>query len=222
MNKCFITCDIDWAHDDVLAVAISLFEKYDTNVTWFVTHNTPLLHRLRENPRFELGIHPNFNRLLNGDISNGGSVDEILYNILKIVPEATAVRSHSMLQSSPILDRFKGYGITHDANMYIPYSSAIKLLPWIHWNGLTRIPHFWEDDVCWQDGFSVEPGTLLEIDGIKVFDFHPVHIFLNTESHSRYDRARSAYHDPKELTKFINEKYGTRDFLTELLCECTN
>jgi len=59
-DKVFITMDLDWACDDVLNDTIDLVERYDVAVTWFVTHDTPVLERLRENPKFELGLHPNF------------------------------------------------------------------------------------------------------------------------------------------------------------------
>lgn len=60
----YLTFDIDWACDGVLADTIDLVEEADVCATWFVTHDTPLLKRLRENPKFELGIHPNFNNIL--------------------------------------------------------------------------------------------------------------------------------------------------------------
>ncbi len=69
----FLTFDIDWACDGVLADTIDMVEQADICATWFVTHDTPLLNRLRKNPKFELGIHPNFNNILMGkpDSVNG-------------------------------------------------------------------------------------------------------------------------------------------------------
>ena len=53
--------------------------------------------------------------------------------------------------------------------------------------------------------------------GLKVFDFHPIHVFLNTESLERYERTRALHHNPKELIKHRYEGYGTRNRLIELL-----
>ena len=50
----FLTFDIDWADDDVIGDTIDLVEKAEVKATWFVTHQTPLLDRLRDNPKFEL------------------------------------------------------------------------------------------------------------------------------------------------------------------------
>lgn len=216
-NEVFITIDVDWAHDAILEYAIDIFERHDLSVTWFLTHKTGLLERIRENPKFELGIHPNFNPLLKGDITNGSSAIEVFCKLLDIAPEAKSFRSHSLLQSSPLLNIAKEIGLTHDANSYIPHSSGIELAPWTHWNGLIRVPHFWEDDVCWQDGFKAPPSALLSSPGLKVFDFHPIHIFLNTDSDQRYSQARSAYHDPEALIGFRNQGYGTKNFLCDLL-----
>lgn len=56
-QKIFLTFDIDWASDEVLEYCIDIIEKANVKATWFVTHETPLLERLRANPNFELGIH---------------------------------------------------------------------------------------------------------------------------------------------------------------------
>ncbi|MBK7450428.1 MAG: hypothetical protein IPJ47_13810, partial [Anaerolineales bacterium] len=102
-----MTFDIDWAHDDVLNDTIDLVEEANIAATWFVTHETPLLSRLRANSKFELGLHPNFNFLLEGDIRNGKNCHEVIDRMYAIVPEAVSARSHSMTQNSGILELFK-------------------------------------------------------------------------------------------------------------------
>ena len=179
-DKIFLTFDIDWAHDDVLSDTIDLVELYDVPVTWFVTHDTPVLNRLRDNPRFELGIHPNFNFLLQGSEVGGRSAEDVIEKALETVPEARSVRCHSMAQNSVILNQFKEHGLEYDCNHFIPWHSGIDLKPWKHWNGLIKVPDCGEDDVaCIEEGDKpiVELGNL---SGLKVFAFHPIHIFLNT------------------------------------------
>src|SRR5688572_22770431 len=70
-DRIFLTIDIDWASDEVIADTAALVEEAGVAATWFVTHDTPQIGRLRANPLFELGIHPNFNFLLDGDGRNG-------------------------------------------------------------------------------------------------------------------------------------------------------
>ena len=95
-NKIFLTFDIDWAHDDVLNNVIDIVEESNVSATWFVTHKTKVLERLKRNPSFELGIHPNFNFLLEGNHCAGSNAKDVVQRCLDIVPGATAVRSHSM------------------------------------------------------------------------------------------------------------------------------
>jgi len=47
-----LTLDIDWAGDAVLADCIELVEATGAPATWFVTHDTPLLERVRANNKF--------------------------------------------------------------------------------------------------------------------------------------------------------------------------
>jgi hypothetical protein len=223
-DSIFLTLDIDWAHDDVLTYAIELVERADVAATWYVTHDTPLLERLRQNPKFELGIHPNFNFLLEGDGRNGNNAYEVVNRILSVVPEAKSVRSHHMTQSSGLIELFKKFGLTHDVNQFIPNSLEFNLCPWFLWNGLIRVPYSWEDDIhILYESRTIqseqrEPDKLvLNNNGLKVFDFHPIHIFMNTESLERYERTRPLHHKSKELIKHRFDGYGTHSRLINLL-----
>lgn len=221
----YLTIDVDWAHDEILSDTIDLIEAHDASATWFVTHNTALLARLRDNPNFELGIHPNFNFLLNGDGRNGRDAAEVIDRLLEIVPEARSVRSHSTTQNSGILDLFAQRGLTHECNSFIPYQSGIVLKPWRTGSKLTRVPYFWEDDVtCISDpqGIALEIREVLALKGIRVFDFHPIHVFLNSESLNRYERTRFLHYDPVALESHRYHGYGTRGRLVDLLALARN
>lgn len=215
----YLTLDIDWAHDEILADAITLVEAHRVPATWFVTHDTPLLARLRSNPDFELGIHPNFNFLLNGDDRAGRDAADVLDRLLAIVPEARCVRSHSTTRSSGLLDLFHRRGLTHECNSFIPVQSGIELRPWLLWSGMTCVPYSWEDDVACLFGQDSDwpMSRLIGLRGIKVFDFHPVHIFLNTEHMNRYEKTRSWHQSPQELLAHRYEGEGTRTRFLEFL-----
>jgi len=120
-QRVFLTFDVDWAHDAVVNHSIDLVERAGVAATWFVTHATPALNRLRENPLFELGIHPNFLPLLmTGDRAKGDTAEEVLDRLMAVVPEARSVRSHSLVQSGRLLQLFRDKGLTHDANTFVP------------------------------------------------------------------------------------------------------
>jgi hypothetical protein len=222
-RKKFLTLDIDWANDNVLNDTIDLVESFDVAATWFVTHQTPVLDRLRKNSKFELGIHPNFNFLLDGKHNAGESSTEVVQRLMAIVPQAKSVRSHSMTQSSGLLNIFKNLGLTHDANHFVPHHSSVTLKPWLLWNGLCRVPYNWEDDVhiiyeaAGTQQQSPRDIALSTSVGLRVFDFHPIHVFLNTESLDRYESTRPLHQNPKELIKYRYDGYGTRSRLIELL-----
>jgi hypothetical protein len=216
-DKVFLTFDIDWAHDDVLNYSIDIVEKADVSATWFITHKTALLDRLRENPKFELGVHPNFNFLLNGDFRNGSNYVEVVERLLEIVPEAKSVRSHSVTQSSYILQLFVEKGLKYDCNHFIPAQAEIELKPWKLWNGLTKVPYYWEDDVACICRDSLHFDLLLNRKGIKVFDFHPIHVYLNTEDMKRYEESRSFHRQTDNLLSLKYNGLGTENHLLKLL-----
>ena len=215
LNDIFITIDIDWACDDVLHDTINLLENAGVSATWFVTHDTPILNRLRANKNFELGIHPNFNNLLSGE----GGIDfrKIIDNLLEIVPEAISARSHSLTFNAHILSYFKEVGIKYDCNQYIPNYSGIEINPWLHFNGMVRVPHFWEDDCAFSGSLDYGLDNLILLNGLKVFDFHPIHIYLNSENIERYNCAKRFLDLPKELLNLRFAGHGTRDFFTMLI-----
>lgn len=46
---------------------------------------------------------------------------------------------------------------------------------------------------------------LLSQDGLMVFDFHPIHVYLNTENLQRYERTRPLHYQPEAL---LQERFG--------------
>ena len=215
-GKIFLTFDIDWANDSVLADTIDLVERAAVPATWFITHPTPLIERLRSNLNFTLGIHPNFNGLLSGlQGDNGSSAKAILHNLLELVPEAKVVRSHSLVQSEMLVDLFNECGITHISNFFIPEDTGPQR-PWCLWDEIICTPHVWQDNVSMRLNGLVQPPV--GGDGLQIYDFHPIHVFLNTECVYRYESARPFFHQPDELIEHrLKSGRGTRDVLLRLL-----
>ncbi|HEY5123928.1 MAG TPA: hypothetical protein VIK14_09355 [Ignavibacteria bacterium] len=214
-NKLFITSDIDWSSDDVLKYTIDLFNEYEVKVTYFATHKTKILENLRHGS--EIGLHPNFNYLLNGDTRYGKNYKEVISYYKQMYPNSVSVRSHSLTQSSFILDEFLKQGLKFDVNGLFPLNNSCLIPFKILINGITKVPFIWEDDVhCHNKAkwdISITDGK-----GIKVLNFHPIHIFLNTEKMERYSDARPYFKDYLRLKEFVNAtNYGTRNFLIDLL-----
>ena len=217
-NRTFLTFDVDWAHDDVIADTINLVERVDVAATWFITHDTKLIGRLRENPKFEIGLHPNFNELLTGNVTKGESAISIFQRLKKIAPFATAVRSHSLVQSERLVDIFHENGCSHISNFFIPEDTIDKLAPWKLWDNITAIPHCWQDNVSMRTNENIQPPRKQSANTIRVVDFHPIHIFVNSEKMQHYERVRPWFQVPEELIAYRNHDIiGTRDILKGLI-----
>lgn len=187
-----ITLDIDWAPDWMIDLTASVLLERETRATWFVTHSSPAVDRLRERPDlFELGIHPN---CLPGS-SHGRTESEVLRHLMALVPEAVSMRTHGLYQSTAWLFRaVDEAGIGVDASLFIPHTSG--LAPHRLRRGTTdlwRVPYFWEDDCeTFEDEPSWHPSAAhLRGPGLKVFDFHPVHIALNTQRFADYEALKA-------------------------------
>ncbi len=211
------TCDIDWAPEAVIQDTVNLFEIFGVKCTFFSTHHSLTLAKSNKN-LFEIGIHPDFTPLLKGN--NEKSFDDILDEILDIHPEARGVRTHTMLQNIHMMQKFADKKLVYEANNFLPYQTGLK--PFKLWNGLVRIPYNWEDDVHWAYGYSFDDCRIdLNESELIIFDFHPIHIYLNTENKYRYSEAKKFYEDPEKLLEYRNtEVPGTRDLLVNLLKHC--
>lgn len=216
MGKLFLTFDLDWCSDDVLSYVLDIVEKHDISATFFVTHDTGLLARMRENPKIELGIHPNFNFLLSGDFRYGKNIEEVVAYYMDIVPEALSVRAHSLCVSSSIIKEYIKSGLKYECSMLL--SPQYKAMPFYHPYGIVCAPHIFEDDAEFGNSCFQESSFYVNNFGLNIFDFHPIHLFLNTDTNERYQNAKSSLNDFSSLQMFVNNhKYGCRDILIDII-----
>ena len=70
------------------------------------------------------------------------------------------------------------------------------------------------------DIFCAVPGQITNrVEGLNVFDFHPIHIFLNTNDLSLYESTRDIHNLPDKLSMVRWPKEGTQSWLEELLAK---
>lgn len=201
MEDVLLTFDVDWAPDFMIDdIATRLVER-GVRATWFVTHASPAIDRLRSRPElFELGIHPNF---LPGS-THGGDTAAVLEHITAVVPEAVSMRSHCVVQSGPLLaEVVERTRIRIDSSIFLPEMPHIRLVTHLTPHGrLLRVPFFWADDY---EMLKPEPAwraaPMLETPGLKVLMFHPVHIALNSPDAETWARTRAALPPLQELTR---------------------
>lgn len=216
-----ITIDVDWAPDFAIDWAAERLVANSVPATWFVTHESEAIDRLRRRPDlFELGIHPNFSP---GSTHGAGS-SEVLRHCLAIVPDARIVRTHQLVQSTPLLTEIIGTTpIIADCSLYLPHATAAEpTVMWYEKRPLVRIPYIWEDD------FEVErPRPIWRLRGmveprLRIFAFHPIHLFLNSTSMDAYRRLKaqaSVVSDIpiRQVLDLVNEGQGPRSMFDDLV-----
>ena len=209
------TCDIDWAPEEVIDDTLSLFNEYGVKCTVFATGKSSVLKNC-DRFLFEIGIHPNFNSLLEGDLSRNATM--IISDLKELYPEAKGIRSHSLVNGSYFFNKFVQLGFAYEANTILPYMEINP--PWKDWYGLWHISFNWEDDVHFAYNKEYEDLEIpISSNNLTIFNFHPVHIYLNTENEKRYLSAKQFYKEPKKLIELRNksEINGARDALLSLL-----
>ena len=122
-------------------------------------------------------------------------------------PGAIGVRAHALHYNYRLLAAYDRLGLRYDSNVVMynrPGIEPYRLTP-----AIWELPVFFMDDIhlVMQHGragaFELESLDLAS-PGLKVFDLHPHHVFLNTEDLARYDRAKASYHDPDGLRRHTN------------------
>lgn len=196
-----ITFDVDWAPDAAIDAVAELLVDARVAATWFVTHASPAVDRLREHPElFELGIHPNF---LAGS-THGATPEAVLEHCMSLVPEARSMRTHGLVQSSALLALVRSTTpIAVDASLFLPYAPAIAPVRYPMPVGeLVRVPYYWEDDAE-----MYRPRPVWDLDrilgtatGLTVLNFHPIHAYLNSRDMSAYGEAKAMGRPLQELT----------------------
>ncbi|MEN8810586.1 MAG: hypothetical protein ABF272_04250 [Flavobacteriales bacterium] len=215
MKKIAFTLDIDWAPEEVIQYALTIFSLYKVKCTLFCTHESEVIKNA-DKELFEIAIHPNFNDLLFEKKIN--VAEDTLDELLAIYPDAKGVRSHSLTQSSSLQLLFASKGLKYDSNNYLPTKDIIS--PYKCWTGMTRIPFHWEDDIHFLQGksFTDEFDQNVKPNDCLVLNFHPIHVFLNTDKEETYKKEKLNYHNVKKLKEGINnDNVGTRDFLINQL-----
>jgi hypothetical protein len=222
MDDYVITIDVEWAPCWMIEYMASILIEKRVKATWFVTHKAPAIEALRKrSDLFELGVHPNF---LVGS-THGSSEDKVMRHVKDIVPDAVSMRTHGLYQTSRFLTKAaKDYGISFDVSLFLPRAPDLvyHLLKWQGIN-LWRIPYFWEDD---SEMFEHDPiwtisDPRLHVRGLKIFDFHPPYIALNTDTFSVYEKLKQEKPLPEWDVDFlqphVSDRHGPRTLFLELV-----
>ena len=223
IDKTLISLDQDWAPNFVVKYVSDLLSKYNLRATWFITNDFPFLDEMKKNKLFELGIHPNFE----SNSTQGNEPNVILDNLKKILPHAKTVRTHSLFQSSRLLQKFQNFGLENDSSILLTKTPGI-LPHFSKVSNLFRFPFFWEDDEELYDIPNWEyDHPEYHVTGLKIFNFHPIHIFLNSDTLETYSRMKEKINfsklDQNSIQDFINKKNpGIGTFFQKMISNLQN
>lgn len=187
-HRFVLTGDVDWASEYCLDAYVRHMVRRGIVPTLFVTHRSAVLEGLAAAGKVQLGIHPNFGP----GSSHGGTVEEVLDHVLALVPEPVASRSHCYVDSSAIAAALARRGIALDSNLCCHLQQGLPALR--HWNGVLRLPVFFEDDVHWTTGGHWNFAEYREdfaSPGVKVLNFHPFIWALNVPDGQFYAAQRN-------------------------------
>ncbi len=202
-----VTLDTDWASDELIEYSIQLLKEYEIKATIFATHESSLLKSL-DRKQFEIGIHPN--------LANSDDYEKAVDDLLRIYPQSIGVRCHGCVQSTNIFRLYIQKGLKYDSSTYIPLRE--NLYPWWRLKKLVCVPFYWADDTMFSSGLPFDSSQLhLSKGGLKVYVFHPIHIFSNTQSEDHYKKLKPFYNQVDKLTSMRGENGGTQTLFVELL-----
>jgi ubiquinone/menaquinone biosynthesis C-methylase UbiE len=209
---CF-TSDMDWAPESMIEETLNIFLENKVPLTPFVTHHSKTIKEYYKGSNTKyVGLHPNFLP----DSTQGTNFREIISNMGKLWPDAVCFRSHVFFDNSLIAREFYDRGFKYDSNLCLHLQPS--LVPLQHSSGLLRFPVFLEDylyairEQIWDLSHIL---GLLKTPGLKIFDFHPVHVCLNTPNIDYYESVKKDINE--NWRKLTYKGKGVRTFLLELL-----
>lgn len=182
--------------------------------TFFCTERYACL----EATHHEIGPHPT--------LEGGMDWQAALEGMRAFFPEAQGWRSHSCVFSHLLAEWLAGNGYRYvSTNDQFGHKGIQPVRhPW----GVWHFPIFYMDNLdfssaCFWKEEADEPfsDTMIETalgdDGVYVFDFHPVHLLLNTPGRDHYFAMRDRFKAGEDLGKLAHKGVGTTSFY-ERLC----
>ncbi len=210
-----LTGDQDWAPTWTVERELRTAAEVGSAVHLFATNDDPLVRE--PPPGLTLGIHPNF---LPGS-SHGDSAEAVVKHCRELVPGSTTCRTHGFAESTYWLAALGRHGIRADSNTCLMLQPGI--VPLMHASGLLRFPVFLEDDVLMHWAGGVPPldavAEHLFTPGLKILNFHPAHVGINSRSVAHYQAVRRSLSDGAGEATFAHRERGIADLLHDVLAE---
>ena len=208
MNKIVLTFDTDWIPEEILTEIIEELRRKKLKATVFATNDYEILKN--PPPNIEVAIHPNFDQ---------GDFKKQTESIKKVFPRAVGVRNHSLLFSERLRPVWQEFRIQYSSNAMALLEPNLK--PYLIGKNIVELPLYFMDRFYLE---MTEPKTdfslkalKLNQPGLKIFDFHPIHLALNTPNQKYYEKQKKHYQAPAKLKKHVFLGQGTRTLYNQLI-----
>lgn len=212
-----LTIDTDFASAEVIQHTTSIFSEYGLPFTLFCTDANVSSVAPASLGLSEIGLHPNFRRFFEAPQHRPESPAKLISELIGIFPNATAVRSHSLVRSSTLSPMFRDFGLTHESNVLISPPHGAQVFPWQDYSGLVQVPLIFSDDVYLAGNCPSPTELQSNVLGLQTYLFHPIHVFLNSDNPLAYQKARQNYTDLEFLSSLRGSGRGTEYELRKLL-----
>jgi len=205
-SEVLISLDMDWAPDALIEDSLQLLNERGIRATLFLTGPTAV-----DLTGHEIALHPNY---------IGPDLESPIAKLLDLFPDAAGARSHALFFSYRLTEVYERLGIRYQSNVLAYKQNDLRAFQISR--KVAEVPIYFMDNIL----LVMEPGQThfklhdlgLNEPGLKVFDFHPIHIYLNTDCIERYTKAKPFYHAPSDLAPLRNrQKPGIRDLFINLL-----
>jgi len=138
---------------------------------------------------------------------------------------------HGLVQSSPLLELILARTpVKTDVSLFLPHAPHLQPVEYV-WQGrsLLRIPFVWEDDdemermkPCWHLAPMLALG-----EGLKILNFHPIHVFLNSSNIQPYRALnqrvpRLAEATPGDVARYVQDGEGAGTFFAEVIAHLSH
>ncbi len=207
-----ITVDIDWAPRECINDALDLLKKFNISPTIFATDNITSEFIAD----YDHGIHPNFT----GPAQDADDIKSTISDCINNFPHAQGIRAHALVFSTrhqfAVRDNFPQ--IKYMSNHYIGGQTGLN--PYMAESMLPELPIFFMDNLWLEMNGKFDIQKIMDLTsrpGLKVFDFHPYHLYINSLSPGHYTEARPHYHDAEKLIDFRREGDGARKMFLSIM-----
>ena len=153
-------------------------------------------------------------------------MQEIISECLTYAPDAWCMRTHALVQSSPLLYEIfsKFPQLKLDVSLFMHRSAFAHKVKW-DFDGISfdRLLYNWEDDAQFPHFVS---GTIPDLffGDLTVFNFHPIHVFLNSTDGGEYSKLKNHQShlplsalDKNIAARYVSQDLGTQSYLMEVL-----